>query len=151
MGNAIVGAILAFLSGPFIKILTGPFGKWLGISILIGFLSAGAAFALQAHDAAIRATLIANQSIAQAKSDAEQQQRVVTVLGTALAEQRAADAVATAAKQAIANVPDSQACAESAAIRAAIGGMFRDNPGATAGGARFPIVVPSPAARPGSK
>lgn len=106
-------------------------------------LAAGAALAgLALHDHAVRADLVASQTAAQAVADAAQHQRVVAVLGTALADQRAAAERAAQIKEAIGHAADTNDCAGSAAVRAALLGLRGHTDGATGGHPAEPADVP---------
>jgi hypothetical protein len=80
---------------------------------------------LALHDRSVQTALIAKQAAAQAAADAVQHQRVVAVLGTALAEQRVAAEQGAAIKEEIARVAVTNDCVSSPAIAAALRGLRR--------------------------
>ena len=101
-----------------IAILTGPTGRGVLYAAGIVALLAGGAALWHQHDNAVRNALLSQQATAQAAVDAAQHQRVVTVLGTALVEQRDASARLASTLEAIHDAPDTNACIRSLATDA---------------------------------
>jgi uncharacterized protein len=101
-----------------LTLLTAGLGKYAAIAAMLTLFGGVTTTVVVLHDRSVRAELVAQQTAAQAVVDAAQHQRVVAVLGSALAEQRAAAERVSATLEAIHDAPPAKVCIGSAAADA---------------------------------
>jgi hypothetical protein len=89
--------------------------------------------AVALHDRAVRAEQVAEQAAEQAKADLAQQQRIVAALGRQIADRAARAAETQQIKEDIGHAIDTDACAGSEPVTAALHGLHIPAVGATGG------------------
>jgi hypothetical protein len=126
-------------------------GPALGAAILLAAASSAYAWLRLIHEPAIRAEYAAELAAATAEAHARLQAAALTVAEAANADQAAREARRIEIRERIVRVPVTSACADSPAVRAALGGLRARpaDPGAPAGAA-LPAGVPGRAAAAGA-